>query len=238
MKKLIFVILTILFTLPLLGQTAVTNNVVKAKENRLSNNYPIAPMVYLNPSDSLYYYFNPSAISVSASYDSSATHWSNSLLAKILSGDTTGIWFLQQLIGNQTLGNGAIPSFNNQLMTRPQGDSIKTWLSSIKSDLDSLLVVNIIKVDSDKTDTCTTPNFVHSISVASLGLSHWYTYSIQSDSAFYWSNKNGTFTSMTAQLNGSYTSGQLDPTTFPTIYYMKYGTYIGNQKVLIKIQGR
>lgn len=128
-------------------------------------------------------------------------------------------------------------AYSQWTMTRQQGDSIKTWLASIKADADSQLVVNISKGDSAKTDTVTYST-LHTFTVPTV--SHWYVYTVYADSAIYLSNKSGTFTSLSFQLTAGvpYTSTQKDATAFPAIYYQKVSGLAGDAKVRIKLEWR
>lgn len=192
-----FAILIILFTLPLLGQTVVLNSALRAKEKRLSNGQPINPMIYFNPVDSNYYYFDPTTFTISG--------------------------------GSFTFSQPT--AYSQWTMTRQQGDSLKM-------KLDSLLVINISRVDTTINDSASTP--LHSISLSGLGISHWYTYSILPDSDTYWSEKYGAFGYLSPKLKAgvSYTSEKIDINTSPVIYYQKASGLAGVERILLKIKAR
>ena len=115
--------------------------------------------------------------------------------------------------------------------------------SIIKADLDSLNVVNICLVDSAKGDTLTTAGLIHQINIASLGILHWYIYTLYSDSGYYhkatkWGGN--VFASLPPVMPalGSFTSEKLDPAQFIYVDYLKSGIHNGSQIIYIQIQGR
>jgi len=156
--------------------------------------------------------------------------------------DTALNWFTNILTELSKKPNSNIANYTRSDSATAQTALVLQELSSIKSDMDNLNIVDICLVDTALNDTCTLFT-QHSVSVASLGLVHWYSYCIYSDSGYYFSNKWGFavpvgILSAQAPAWSSFTSGELSPTQFPTIYYMKSSGYAGTQNIFLKIWGR